>query len=272
MIRPFTLLAAALAVGSGYYLYQAKHRTKLLDDKIAAVEHKTASAESRIAVLRAEWALENSPSRLADLAARYLLLTPMLPSQAVSMADLASRLPAPAAPGATPPALADPDIAVLAGLQEPALFASLSYFLPAHSEPHAPELPLAVTVAATPTRSTPQPGAASAEQTRPPAVAEAAAAAAAPHSPAAPPERAATPPEPALVARTSGPAAHGPVTAAESAPRQTLAPRAAVRPVALEAARERPPQAPPRAVRVLTSALGGAYPSLPPPAPLSGSH
>ncbi|MGH7121984.1 MAG: cell division protein FtsL [Acetobacteraceae bacterium] len=272
MIRPFTLLAAALAVGSGYYLYQAKHRTKLLDDKIAAVEHRTASAVSRIAVLHAEWALENSPSRLADLAARYLLLTPMQPNQAVSMADLASRLPPPAVPGATPPALAEPDLAVLAGMEEPALYASVRYFLSAHGERHSPALPLAVAVAATAPPATAQSTPDPVDRARPLAVAEAPTVAFPHPSSPVPPAQASSPPGPALVARASSAAAHGALTAAESAPRQTLSSRAPVRPVVLEAAPERQPLGRPRAAPVLTSALGGAYPSLPPPAPLSGSH
>lgn len=269
MIRPFTLLAAALAAGSGYYLYQAKHHTKLLDDKIAAVEHKTAEAEARIAVLRAEWALENSPSRLADLAARYLLLTPMQPSQAVSMADLASRLPPPATPDANPPVVAEPDLAVVAGLQEPALYASVSYFLPTERERRAPVLPLAVASVPAAVSDAPHSSPAPAERSLP--VADAATPAAA-LPPPAPPERVAAPATPALVARTSRPAAPAPAALAETAARETLAPKAMVRPVTLEAARERPPLARPHAASVLTSALGGAYPNLPPPAPLAGSH
>ncbi|MGH7084531.1 MAG: cell division protein FtsL, partial [Acetobacteraceae bacterium] len=138
MIRPFTFLTAALALGSGFYLYQAKHRTQLLDARISAITGQTAKAESRIAVLRAEWALENAPSRLAELAAHYLLLVPLNPAQAVAMVNLASRLPPPAAPGATPPGAGEPDLVAMANSGLFARYASLAYLAGAPAPAPAP--------------------------------------------------------------------------------------------------------------------------------------
>ncbi len=237
MIRPFTLLTAALAVGSGYYLYQAKHRTRLLDDEVEAVAQQTAAAETRIAVLRAEWALENAPTRLADLASRYLLLAPMQPDQAVSMTDLASHLPPPSAPGAAPPPVAEPDLPLLAGLPEPGIYAGLDDFTRAGSETPPASSPLAVAAVPAPSFppfSTALPG--SAPTTRP------------------------------GTATTLSPA-----SAPAPAPAQTLPPQS-VRAGHFGAAPERLALPRLRPAPVLTSALGGAYPDLPPPAPLSGSH
>ncbi len=264
MIRPFTLLTAALAIGSGYYLYQAKHRTRLLDEQITSVEQKTEAAETRIAVLRAEWALENSPSRLADLASRYLLLVPMQPSQAVSMADLASHLPPPAQPGAPPPAITNPDLTLIAGLPQTALYASLDFFAGGSAGAHPSSSPLAIALA--PAHASSQPPAA------PQAVAS-------PAPPSSVADLSATPlsePVPAAVvsepARTPAPPKPAPVLAvSEPAPAQTPPPRL-TRPTLIAAAPERLAPSRFQPAPVLTSALGGAYPNLPPPAPLSGSH
>ncbi len=100
MIRPLTCLCMLLAGGSGLYLYQEKHRTSLLDREITRTIHASEAAHERTGLLRAEWALLNEPGRLQDLADRFLALHAMSPSQFVPAGELASRLPAVAAPSA----------------------------------------------------------------------------------------------------------------------------------------------------------------------------
>ncbi|MGH7102473.1 MAG: cell division protein FtsL [Acetobacteraceae bacterium] len=274
MIRPFTFLTAALALGSGFYLYQAKHRTQLLDARISAITQQTAKAESRIAVLRAEWALENAPSRLADLAAHYLLLVPLNPAQAVSMGNLASRLPPPAEPGATTPGATsplggEPDLVAMANGGLLARYASLVWFAgaPAPAPAATPEAAVAELAAPPPVTTTEaprhEPSAASTfavQHTRPAA--------------------------PSTVARLS-PQSAGAPAAGESAER--VVPQAVsranphgARPALLAATPPSPMPLRMRPAPILTSALGtsplgtsalgGSYPALPPPAPLSGSH
>lgn len=103
MIRPVTLLCALLAAGSGLYLYQAKHRVKVIDRQIIAAIRQIDQARERTTILRAEWALLNEPDRLNELATRFLNLQPLAPTQFVAMADLDSRLPPPGPlPGTTP--------------------------------------------------------------------------------------------------------------------------------------------------------------------------
>jgi hypothetical protein len=114
MIRPVTSLTLILAASSGLYLYQVKHRTRLLDHRIAVTVAETAALRARSGVLQAEWALLNQPDRLGDLALRYLALRPLQPAQFVAAADLATHLPpvAPAedpAPAATAPIAARTD-------------------------------------------------------------------------------------------------------------------------------------------------------------------
>ena len=100
MIRPLTCLCMLLAGGSGLYLYQEKHRTSLLDREITRTIHASEAAHERTGLLKAEWALLNEPGRLQDLADRFLALHAMSPSQFVPVGELASRLPAVAAPPA----------------------------------------------------------------------------------------------------------------------------------------------------------------------------
>ncbi len=103
MIRPFTLLCLLLAAASGVYLYQVKHRTRLLDRQIVQVVRQDETARQRIGILKAEWMLLNQPDRLADLAGRYLALKPVAPTQFVTEADLDRRLAAlPEPPAAAP--------------------------------------------------------------------------------------------------------------------------------------------------------------------------
>jgi hypothetical protein len=113
MIRPVTCICMLLAAGSGLYLYQTKHRTRLVDREIEQTMKQVEAARARIGLLEAEWALLNQPERLAELSDRFLPLKPVVPGQFVTMADLDQRLPPPLPP-APPPATAgteEPDAA-----------------------------------------------------------------------------------------------------------------------------------------------------------------
>jgi hypothetical protein len=261
MIRPATVLTALLAAGSGLYLYQAKHRTRVTDGQIAAIEGDIQTAETRISLLRAEWALENSPIRLADLAGRYLTLEPMKPSQAVSFAELVSRLPPPAPPGTTPAppgGAAAPVLPVLASEPALAYYASLDILTGGAAPSASPSPAQATTEVAT---SDLAPAVAPAAPTNAPTIAPtiapgaavvAALAPAAP-PPASPPAPRRAPPVPLIVPASAAAPVYRPVSA-----RVTMSPaRQAAAPVIAP---------------VIATALGGAYPNLPPPAPLSGTH
>jgi len=102
MIRPVTCLAFLLACSSGLYLYQVKHRVKVLDDRIAAVAKSTDGLREQTRMLSAEWTLLNDPERLRKLADEFLHLQPVSPEQFTSLADLDSRLPPPMPQGAPP--------------------------------------------------------------------------------------------------------------------------------------------------------------------------
>ena len=104
MIRPFTAICMSAAFASGLFLYQTKHQAQMLDRQIMGVLKQTEAARERIGVMKAEWALLNEPERLADLSQKHLGLRMLTPAQFVSVADLGSRLPAPATPGTAPSA------------------------------------------------------------------------------------------------------------------------------------------------------------------------
>ena len=123
MIRPFTCLALAAALGAGLYLYQEKHRAQLLDRDIAHAVKQAEQSRERIGLLKAEWAALNEPARLAGLATQHLQLQPLQPAQFAKLEDLRSRLPAivpvSAAPG--PASMDDTPVAAAAPLSAPRL-------------------------------------------------------------------------------------------------------------------------------------------------------
>jgi hypothetical protein len=103
MIRPITFVTTMIALSSGAWMFVVKHQAEQLDRQIGGVTSQIRSSEQRIRVLRAEWALETDPTRLARLATLFMpTLKPMLPNQMVSWSAMADRLPP---PGATLPHL-----------------------------------------------------------------------------------------------------------------------------------------------------------------------
>lgn len=94
MIRPFTLFCVLLAGTSGMILYAQKHKTTVLDHKIAKIVYDTEKIKSHTAILRTEWTLLNQPDRLKTLTNDFLpQLHPLAPTQFIQMASLSSYLP-----------------------------------------------------------------------------------------------------------------------------------------------------------------------------------
>ncbi len=88
-----TMFGLIAAVGSGLYVYSAKHAAATLDRQITRAFLATGTAHQQTSLLRAEWALLNNPDRLHPLAERYLSLTPMAAAQFVQIAELHNHLP-----------------------------------------------------------------------------------------------------------------------------------------------------------------------------------
>ena len=98
IVRPFTFLAGLLFALSGAYLFVVKHQSQSLEGQLEQSAEHARQDEEAIRVLKAQWALEADPSRIASLAARFTGLQPMKPGQLVTVASLADSLPAPGQP------------------------------------------------------------------------------------------------------------------------------------------------------------------------------
>ncbi len=91
------------------YTYQAKHQAELIDRKIEATLKLADAARQRASVLRAEYALLNDPTRLAELTAQHLpALRPTAPGQFTNLAELDRRLPPVGPPPMPPGPVAEP--------------------------------------------------------------------------------------------------------------------------------------------------------------------
>ena len=97
-VRPFTFLTGLAFAFSGAYLFVVKHQSQGLEDRLGQLAQTSRADEQAIRVLKAQWALEADPSRIAALAADFTQLKPMQPNQLVTLASLASDLPAPGSP------------------------------------------------------------------------------------------------------------------------------------------------------------------------------
>lgn len=93
MIRSFTLVCGLAAAAATLYLYQTKHDAQVLDRQIGQIMRTAEATKARIAMLRAEYELLNDPTRLQDLADKYLALRPTAPGQFTIASELARRLP-----------------------------------------------------------------------------------------------------------------------------------------------------------------------------------
>ncbi|MDE2240260.1 MAG: hypothetical protein KGJ73_10105 [Rhodospirillales bacterium] len=95
IVRPFTFLTALLFALSGAYLFVVKHQSASLEAQLEQSAGATRQDEEAIRVLKAQWALEADPSRIAALASQFTGLQPMKPVQLVTLASLANDLPEP---------------------------------------------------------------------------------------------------------------------------------------------------------------------------------
>ena len=104
IVRPLTFLTGLAFAFSGAYLFVVKHQSQGLEDRIGQLALTSRADEQAVRVLKAQWALETDPSRIAALAAEFTQLKPMQPSQLITLASLASDLPVPgsAAPYSNP--------------------------------------------------------------------------------------------------------------------------------------------------------------------------
>lgn len=91
MIGRTTLLWLGLAALVGFGLFHVKYQVMALEEDLTRLNAATLREQNQIHVLEAEWSYLNRPSRLEELAERYLELKPITPDQLSSVAALPLR-------------------------------------------------------------------------------------------------------------------------------------------------------------------------------------
>ncbi len=81
MIRPSTILSIIAVSAVGYGMFQVKYEVMQLEERLNRVNHRIAERREAIHVLNAEWSLLSQPTRLDELARRYLNLAPITNAQ-----------------------------------------------------------------------------------------------------------------------------------------------------------------------------------------------
>ena len=83
-----TFLWLTLAIVVGFGLFHVKYQVQDLEEELARLNAAILKEQQQIHVLRAEWSYLNTPSRLEELAARYLDLGPVETAQIGSVSSL----------------------------------------------------------------------------------------------------------------------------------------------------------------------------------------
>ena len=141
MIGRTTLLWLALAAAVVFGLFHVKYEVAALEEELNRLNIATLREQNQIHVLEAEWSYLNRPSRLEELAERYLTLKPLGPHQLTTVSALPIR------------PMRDNTPAVIAKIVPPRKPATLAR-QPAASPPSATAPSVNATAAAQP-RSTP---------------------------------------------------------------------------------------------------------------------
>jgi cell division protein FtsL len=93
MIRLFNIALVLTVLGSAFVLYTLEHATRAAERRVADIESQIGEEEEAINLLNAEWSNLTRPERLQDIAEKRLGLKPIIPTQMVSSAELAQRVP-----------------------------------------------------------------------------------------------------------------------------------------------------------------------------------
>lgn len=207
MSRILTLAAVGLAIGAAATLYQVKYEVRLLEREARELHRNVARERQSIQVLEAEWAFLNQPSRIQDLAERYLDLKPLKPSQISTVERLPLRPVNPAPEGE-----AAPDPLIAAATPTPAkptagkpVATKPATTKPAATKPAAPAKPATTTAAAKPAPARPETARPIPTAPTPTAPTPVATAPAKPAKPVPAPEAAPTRPAATVPARPSAP-------------------------------------------------------------------
>ena len=100
-MRLLNILIIGVLILAASYVYKIKFDSTLQAERVAKMRSELRNERNVIAVLRAEWAKLDAPSRIHGLADRHLTLRRIEPTQFDFLDRLPER-PAPSAPNADP--------------------------------------------------------------------------------------------------------------------------------------------------------------------------
>jgi cell division protein FtsL len=99
MIRLTTILWLAVVACTGVGMFKVKYQVQELEEALARVKKEIVADQDAIHVLNAEWAFLNQPTRLADLAQKFLQLQPIATAQLAQMSRIETLRMKPTAAG-----------------------------------------------------------------------------------------------------------------------------------------------------------------------------
>jgi hypothetical protein len=140
MIRPATILWAALAAIVGTGLFMLKYEVQAQEQRLAGLRKDIVETQVSIHVLKAEWSYLNDPSRLREQAERYLGFHSIRPEQIATIGSIPLAEPpageqAPVAAGQPAPQPAPTAATPLGPADEHAVAKPPAKRLPAHESP-----------------------------------------------------------------------------------------------------------------------------------------
>lgn len=100
-MRILNILVIAALVVAAAYVYKIKFDSTLQAERVAKLRHELRRERDAVAVLRAEWAKLQAPTRIQGLAERHLKLKPTVSTQFGNFDNLPMR-PAPLPPQEDP--------------------------------------------------------------------------------------------------------------------------------------------------------------------------
>jgi cell division protein FtsL len=87
-MRIVTLFLVGCLVALSFVIYEVKHDTREMEEKVAALRLGIRKERDSIAILRAEWSHLNNPERIERLARKHLGLAPVQARQMMTFAEL----------------------------------------------------------------------------------------------------------------------------------------------------------------------------------------
>jgi hypothetical protein len=91
VIRPGTVIWFCMVVAVGYAMFQVKYEVMQQEQTLAGINKQIADDREQVRVLDAEWSYLTSPSRIEQLAGRFLHLSAMSSAQIVDLAAVPER-------------------------------------------------------------------------------------------------------------------------------------------------------------------------------------